>query len=444
MPNTGTSPLTKFMKLASKVEPHEVKAVWLSFAFVFLLMTAYYILRPIRDAMASNWTDAELSTLYTATFVFSALAVSLYGAACSRIRIGQLVPGVYGFFALSFLAFYALFQVMTDAVLIGKIFYVWISVFGLFHISVFWAFMADVFTKTQAPRLFGFIAAGSSIGAIAGPTVSLVLASSLGRDNLLLLSALLLVAPITIIIILERIKHTELHNDIPPADRDYQQILGGNFLAGFSLFLKSPYLLGIGLFILLYTSISTVVYFELKNLMTDVDPTRRLQIWAAIDLAVNVLAIGTALFGTSRLATRFGLPTTLALVPLSIVGGLLVVAAAPLLFVVVGLQILRRAGNYAITRPGREMLYTVVDRESRFKAKSVIDIVVYRGGDALTAWTFTGLTQGLGLGLGAIAAIGAGIAGVWAGVAILLGRAYHGRHGESENGPEEIGSLPGP
>ncbi|MEE8307933.1 MAG: MFS transporter [Gammaproteobacteria bacterium] len=422
------------MRTASKVEPNEAKAVWLSFVFVLVLMTAYYILRPIRDAMASNWTDAELSTLYTATFISSAIAVTIYGAACSKIKIGHLVPGVYGFFALSFLAFYGIMQSSDDVEWVGKTFYVWISVFSLFHISVFWSFMADIFNKEQAPRLFGFIAAGSSIGAIAGPAISFGLAQRLGPDNLLLLSAVLLIPPIIVVLMLERIKHTELHNDIPPAEIDYQEILGTNPFSGFVLFVRDPYLLGIGLFILLYTGISTFVYFELKNLMIDVDENIRVQIWAGMDLAVNVLAITTAMFGTGRLATRFGLAKTLTLVPVAIVAGLLIVAAAPLLFVVVGLQIVRRAGNYAITRPGREMLYTVVDRESRFKAKSVIDIVVYRGGDMATAWVFTGLTQGLGLSLGAIAAVGAAIAAVWATVARLLGKAYTSRHAHPEAG----------
>ena len=162
------------------------------------------------------------------------------------------------------------------------------------------------------------------------------------------------------------------------------------------------------------------------------DPILRTQIWAGMDLAVNFLAIGTAMFATGRIATRFGLAVTLALVPVVIVAGLLVVAMAPMIWVVVGLQVVRRAGNYAITRPGREMLFTVVDRETRFKAKPFIDIVVYRGGDMVTAWAFTGLTQGLGLGLGVVAAIGAGIAAIWAALAIYLGRAYHQNHAEPE------------
>jgi AAA family ATP:ADP antiporter len=419
---------TRLMRSAVKVEPNEIKAVFLSFAFVFTLMASYYILRPIRDAMSSNWTDAELSTLFTLTFLLSAVAVALYGAACARIRIGVLVPGMYALFALSFLGFYLLLQSMPGVQLVNKAFYVWTSIFSLFHVSVFWSFMADIFNKKQATRLFGFIASGASVGAIAGPLLAMVLAGTIGPENLLLLSAAILLLPMGIIIWLERLKHSELHNEEVNAEQDYKQTLGRNPFSGFMMVVRNPYLLGIAIFILLYTSISTFVYFELKNLMVPLDANTRTQLWAAMDLAVNILSIATAMFGTGRLATRFGLTGTLGLVPVIIVLGLLMIFISPMLWVVVCLQVVRRAGNYSITRPGREMLYTVVDRESRFKAKSVIDIVVYRGGDMMTAWAFTGLTQGIGLGIGAVALVGAFVAGAWACVGCLLGRFYDRNH----------------
>jgi AAA family ATP:ADP antiporter len=431
----NTNIFARFFKAASKVEPNEIKAVFLSFSFAFTLMASYYILRPIRDALSSNWSDAELSTLFTATFVFSFIAVTLYGAACSRIKIGRLVPGVYGFFALSFFAFYLVIQSSLGVSILSKVFYIWVSIFSLFHVSVFWSFMADIFNREQARRLFGFIASGSSIGALIGPLVALALVGSVGKGNLLLISTALLLVPMLIIGWLERLKHSELYNQELNAEQDYHQTLGSNPLAGFMLFVKNPYLLGIGVFILLYTAISTFVYFELKNLMAGLDESTRTQIWAGMDLAVNVLTIGTAMFCTSRLATRFGLAVTLALVPVIIAVGLLVVAMAPMIWIVVTLQIVRRAGNYGITRPGREMLFTAVDRESRFKAKSVIDIVVYRGGDMITAWAFTGLTQGLGLGLGAVAFVGVFIAGVWAVVGRSLGRTYDHHQAETSAEP---------
>ncbi len=417
------------LRAVAKIEPEEISATLLSFAFVFSLMASYYILRPIRDAMSSDWSDAELSTLFSATFVVSLIAVLVYGAACSKVRFQRLVPGVYAFFAVSFLLFYAAIRVPQHPAYIDKSFYVWVSVFSLFHVSVFWSIMADIFTTEQAPRLFGFIASGASIGAIVGPTIAVTLVGALGTANLVLMSAFVLLIPIMIIHKLQHSTHSA-GNDKPNTQ---QQAIGGNLFAGFSLFLRNPYLLGIALFILLYTAISTFVYFEIKNLLTGVDAATRVQIWAAMDLAVNFLAIGTAMFATGRLATRFGLATTLGLVPVAIFAGLLVVAAAPIIWVVVSLQVVRRAGNYAITRPAREMLFTVVDRETRFKAKSVIDIVVYRGGDAITAWIFTGLTQGLGFGLAAVALMGAGIAAVWATIGVYLGRVY-ARQAETKSG----------
>ena len=200
--------------------------------------------------------------------------------------------------------------------------------------------------------------------------------------------------------------------------------MGGNFIDGFIDFCSHRFLLGIGLFILLYTLMSSFVYFELKNLMADFDRETRAYYWGLMDLIVNSLAIVTALFATGRLAMRWGLAITLALIPALLVVGWLAVALVPSLFILIALQVTRRAGNYAITRPGREMLFTGVSRETRFKTKPVIDIVVYRGGDVLAGWTYTGLAQGIGLGLGAIAMVGAIFALLWMGVALFIGTRF--------------------
>ncbi len=416
--------LSELLRKAVTLEAHEVRATLVSFFFVFVLMAAYYILRPVRDAMASDWTDAEVSWLWTLNFFISAVAVSLYGGAVTTIKFRNLVRSVYAFFAFSFLCFYVGTQLVSDRVLVDKSFYVWISVFSLFHISVFWSFMSDLFTKTQSLRLFGFIGAGASTGALLGPSMPAFFASDIGTDNLMLVATVLLLATIPIIGALQRLKEVDLHNEAQHVGSDKLEYIGGNPLSGFADFLKSPYLLAIGVFILLYTSIGSFVYFELKNLLAEFDRAARTAIWGKMDLAVNALTLVTALFITSRMATRFGLSLTLAVVPVLICGGMLIVAATPVVAVVVGLQIVRRAGNYAVTRPGREMLFTAVTRETRFKTKPVIDIVVYRGGDMLNAWAFTALTQGLGFGLGAVALVGAGIAAVWAGVGFYLGRAF--------------------
>ena len=413
--------MINFLKTASKVKEKEVKAVIFSFLFVVVLMSAYYILRPVRDAMASDWTDAEVSWLWTLNFFISTAIVALYGVMVSKFRFRLLVPTMYGIFAISFIIFYALGSVFEDRTVIDKSFYVWVSVFSLFHISVFWTFMSELFSKEQSGRLFGIIAVGASVGGLIGPSITAFFSVSLGTDNLMLIASMMLFIPIPIIFYLQSLKAKELNNealDIPISN----QSIGGNPLAGFKIFFSNPYLLSIGLFIFLYTGISSFVYFELKNLLSDFSRPERSVIWAQMDLAVNILAISTGLFATSRIVTKFGMPVTIAMVPIMICIGLLVLAISPLLGVVMVLQVIRRAGNYAVTRPAREMLFTLVNQETRFKAKPVIDIVAYRGGDMLTAWLFTGLTQGLGLGLAAVAAVGAGIASLWALVGIYLGK----------------------
>jgi AAA family ATP:ADP antiporter len=419
------NPLRRIVKAATKIEPNELNATLLSFLFVFILMTAYSILKPVRDALGADWGAVGLSVTWTANFVLSLIAVSIYGAALSVVRFRIVVPGVYAFFAFTFLALYVITVSVAEPVLINKGFYVWVSVFSLFHLSVFWSFMSDLFDKSQAPRLFGFIAAGTSVGAIVGPLLTAFLVDVIGANALMLVSATLLLIPIPIILVLERMRVTEPGNENVRADHATRKAIGKNPFAGFSIFLTSKYLLTIGAFILLYVTISTFVYFELQDLTAEYGINTRTKIWSWIDLATNVLTLLTAAFVTSRIVTRFGMPVALSLMPGLITVGVLVLVAAPMLVVLAIFQVLRRVGNYAITRPSREMLYTIVDRETRFKAKPVIDIVLYRGGDMVTAWVFTFLAKGLGLGLAGIAVVISGIAVTWTAVAIYLGRSYN-------------------
>ena len=410
--------IQRALTLACDIRPREIRATLAAFLLVLLLMGSYYLLRPLRDALASDWSDAELSWLWTATFVCSTIAVSLYGAVVARLSTRRLVPGVYAFFAASFVLFFLGGQSLDRAAVLDKVFYVWVSVFSLFHISVFWSFMADTFSRLQATRLFGFIGAGASIGAIGGPGVA----------ALLLIASALLAATVPLVLWLQGLKYRDLGvAPIAASSADFAAI-GGNPLAGFTEFLHSRYLLAIGLFIFLYTAIGSFVYFELKNLLADYDEAARARIWAAMDLVVNTLTVLVAAFATGRIAKTLGLPFTLALVPVLLSAGLLTLAAAPMVAVVVAVQIVRRAGNYAITRPAREMLFTAVDREVRYKAKPVIDIVIYRGGDMLNAWFFTALSQGLGLGMAPLALVGSAIAALWALTGVYLGRQFAQTH----------------
>ena len=413
------------------IKQREVKAVIFSFLFVVVLMTAYYILRPVRDAMASDWTDAEVSWLWTLNFFISTGIVALYGMAVSKFRFRLLVPTMYSIFAGSFVMFYLLGSISDDRTLIDKAFYVWVSVFSLFNISVFWSFMSELFSKEQSGRLFGIIAVGASVGGLIGPSITAFFSVSIGTDNLMLIASMMLLIPIPIIFYLQS-KATDLNNeklDLTPTSHP----IGGNPIAGFKMLFSNPYLMSIALFIFLYTGISSFIYFELKNLLSDLSRPERSAIWAQMDLAVNILSISIGLFATGRIVGKFGMPVTIAMVPVMVCVGLLILAISPLLGVVMILQIIRRAGNYGMTRPAREMLFTLVDRETRFKAKSVIDIVAYRGSDMLMAWLFTGLTQGLGLGLAAVAGVGAGIAALWSLVGIYLGRWFERDNSENDS-----------
>ena len=421
-PTAARHPFAGIMRALSRIEPNELNAACASFAFVFVLMAAYYILKPVRDAMASDWSDTEVSWLWTIN-LFVTLAMNLlYSLALSLGRLKVVVPALYAGFALSFLGFAAGAETLAGPELAHKAFYVWVSVFSLFHVSVFWSFMADLYNKEQARRLFGFIATGASVGGLVGPLVPVLLAGRVGNGGMMVIAAVLLLGVIPLIAWLERLKATELHNtEVAAATRPS---LGGNPFAGFTHLLRSPFLLGIAVFLFFYTSLGSFIYFELKNLLAPYDPATRTQIQSGINWAINVCTILTAVVATSRLATRFGLGVTLALVPLLMVGGLLAVSVVASVWIVVIAQVALKAGNYAITRPGREMLFTLVDRETRFKTKPVIDTLVYRVGDSLNAWSFTALSEGLGLGMAPLALIGAVIAAVWALMGVVLGRAY--------------------
>lgn len=436
--------LARFMQLLSQIQPNELKASIASFAFVFILMASYYIIKPIRDGMASDWTDAEVSWLWTVNFFVTIVVTFLYGLALSVSRLKLVVPGVYGFFALSFVLFALGNGRIADAKLVDQAFYVWVSLFALFHVSVFWSFMADLFNKEQAKRLFGFIGTGASVGGLVGPLIPVALAGTVGNNTLIIIAAVMLLLVIPLVPYLEKLKGTQLGNASLQGESVARQTIGGNPFAGFTTFIRSPYLLGIGLFLLLYTSIGSFIYFELKNLLEVYPRGTRTQIQSGINWAINFFTIVTAIVATGRIATRYGLSVTLALIPAMMAGGLVALAILPLVWLVIILQVSLRAGNYAITRPGREMLFTLVDRESRYKTKPVIDTVIYRGGDTVNAWAFAGLTEGMGLGMAPVALIGAAIAALWAIVGVGLGRAYNRDRNPVTHAPAEPAALISP
>ena len=413
----------KIARSLSQIEANELKATVVSALFVFILMSSYYVLRPIRDSMASDWSDSEVSFLWNLNFVISAVLVAILGLAVSKLRLRNVIPTVYGFFALSFIGFYAGILLSDDRDFVDKAFYLWVSVFALFHVTVFWTLMADTFSKAQSKRLFSVIFAGASAGALVGPAIPTLFVGFLGLETLMLIASVALLLVVPLVFYLYRLKETELGNRDLKADTS-ALVMGGKWWQGFRSFATSPYLLAIGAFILLYVFIGSFVYFEQKNLLEDFTRVERTQILGSVDWLVNAITFGMALFVTGRIVEKLGMPTALALMPFLVCAALLILAFAPILIVLLALQVFRRGGNYGLTRPAREMLYTQVSREDRFKAQPVVDIVVYRGGDAISSDVFALLSEGIGLGLAAIAVVGAGIAALWGGVGVFLGRKF--------------------
>jgi len=408
------------------IEPGEQKAMLWALFYFFVLLCSYYILRPMRDEMGVAGGVENLQWLFTGTFIAMLVMVPLFGWITSRYSRATFLPMVYGFFIINLLIFYLLFSSDVADVWVARIFFIWVSVFNLFVVSVFWSFMTDIFSNRQARRLFGFIAAGGTAGALVGPALTAALVRPLGPENLMLVSAALLGC--AMFCIRQLIRWRSAHDDTNSTPiTSTSNPLGGSVLAGIRLVFQSPYLLGIALLMLLFTTLATFLYFQQAQIIRDAftDPSERTAVFASIDFAVNLLTVLIQLFFTGRLVRWLGLPWTLALVPLLLALGFMALAVAPVLTVLAVVQIIRRAGNYAIMRPSREMLYVVLGREEKYKAKNFIDTTVYRGGDAISAWIYTGL-RSLGLGLSGIAWIAVPLAFLWALLAYRLGHEQTG------------------
>jgi len=430
---TAAASWSRFLRVTTRIEPRELRAVWLSFLYFFLIMASYYVLRPIRDAMGTVYGADRLEHLFTATFLATFLAAPIYAGIAARMKLQSFLPWVYGFFVLNILIFYGLFEANPESRAIAALFYVWLSVFNMFIISVFWSFMADLYSRAQAKRLFGFIAAGGSVGAALGPAITAVLVTMVGTGTMLLVSAAGFGAAILVVRALVREKEQlraarpdpEDGGDAQATRLDHRLNANPNPFAGFGLLLRSPYLLLIAGFILLLTWISTIIYFQQAAFIANAFESReaRTQAFAAVDLVVNLSAIAVQLFGTGRIVTRFGVTTGLVLNPLIMFAAFILIAISPVLMVLLGVQAVRRIAEYAIARPSREMLFTVVDQESKYKAKNVIDTVVYRFGDLSAAWAQAGLAA-IGIGVIGIAMLGAAVSAFWGALALALGRRF--------------------
>ena len=419
-----TVSLSQRLARAINAQPGELTAALAGFALFFCLFCGYFMLRPIRESMGIQAGVDNLQWLFTATFVVMLLAVPLFAWLNSRVPRIRFIDWVYGFFCANLLAFALAFGLVADSLWLARVFYVWISVYNLFVVSVAWSLMADVFDSPQAKRLFAFIAAGASVGGLAGPALSALLAGGIGASGLALLAAVLLAAALAL-------KHHLMgwreyagagRPGASPAESPRQPVAGNPF-SGVTRILRSSYLLGICAFVILLATTTTFLYFEQARLVAELFPERneQVRVFGLIDFVVQAGALLAQLFITSRVAQRLGVRSLLAAVPILMCAGFLALAMTPTFAVLAGLMIVRRIGEYAFVRPGREMLFAPLDAESKYKAKNFIDTVVYRGGDALSGWAKS-LLDLFGQGVALIALIGALCAAVWGLLGWYLGR----------------------
>jgi AAA family ATP:ADP antiporter len=404
-----------------RVEPSEVTAMLWSFGYFFCLLCGYYILRPVRDEMGIQGGPENLQWVFTGTFLAMLAAIPVFGWLSSRFSRQKLLPVIYLFFAVNLLIFFVLLEAGIALAQTAQVFFVWVSVFNLFVVSVFWSFMADLFRNEQARRIYGFISAGGSAGALLGPGLVAVLAPGVGPAMLLPLSACFLLG--AVLCILRLSSWTATGRTDERRESAAGKPLGGGMLAGITLLLRSEYLLGIGLYVILHTFLSTFLYFQQAYIVAGAisDSGERTALFGTLDLVVNCLTLVVQMFVVGRLIGKFGVTVALVLLPAVAVVGFLTLGLFPTLAVLIVFGVIRRAGEYAISKPAREILYTVVTREEKYKAKNVIDTVVYRGGDAVSSWLFEGLRI-LGVSFSGISFVAVPIALLWASTGYLLGR----------------------
>lgn len=428
------------------VRPQEAATVLLACAYFFCVLAAYFVIRPIREEMGVAGGVENLPWLFTGTLAGMLLVHPLFSATVSRWPRRRFVTVAYRFFMANLVFFSLLLNVVSPeaAVWTGRVFFVWTSVFNMFVVSVFWSFMTDVFREIQSRRLFGLLGVGGTLGAIAGASATAVLAPRIEAAHLLWLSVLLLeVAVLCVKAIDKRDRASRPHvretgpgssasvrgatrsrsSSWPDRATTDPQIIGGSPWDGIRRVLASRYLTGICVFMVLFTTGSTFLYNIQADIMfrTFPDPGQRTSVFAQLDLAVQVLTLLTQLFITGRLLKRLGVGIVLAALPLASVLGFAALAAVPVFAVFAAFQVLRRAGEYALSRPSREVLYTVLNRSDKYKAKNFIDTVVYRGGDQVGAWSFAAFRY-LGGNTSLAAFAMACLSVPWLATALWLGR----------------------
>lgn len=419
------------LRSLANLEPGEFGLVFAGASMFFFLFTGYFMLRPVRETMGIAGGLDKLQWLFTATFVATLVTLPLFGWVASRVRRRRILPWAFAFFIANLLAFAASFTQYPDDPWIARTFYVWLSVFNLVAISLAWSVLADLVPVSDAKRLFALIAAGASLGGLAGPVAGTLLVARIGHGGLLVLASVCLALSATCSVLLQRWRD---RNPLPDAVMTSRSMtLGGNSLAGAMDVVRSPFLLLISLFVVLLAVVSTFLYFEQARLVAEAFPdrSRQTEVFGIIDAIVQSATIIIQVLFTGRIAKRFGIGVLLTGVPLIMAGGFLWLAAAPVFAVLAPIMVARRVGEYALIRPGREMLYTVLPAEEKYKAKNFIDTTVYRAGDAIGGWVKAALDVAAGNPALAML-IGTVVTLAWAASGYALGR----RQRDLENAPK--------
>jgi ATP:ADP antiporter, AAA family len=428
----------------TQMRPGEGKIVLLSALYIFCILAGYYILRPMRDEISSA-DRGNLQYLWTAVFVVMLVVVPIYAWVTSHWSRRKFVPFVYHFFTLNIVIFYVLIRTLSPEALVrlDRVFYIWVSVFNLFVVSVFWQMMADIYSREQAKRLFGLIAVGGTLGGILGSSAVAFLLDppeALGivgvkHTTLMLVSAALLEGACLCVFLLNRTlaagERTHVSTSSSGPERLADAPVRGSVWEGLAVVFRSPYLLLICAFIILYCALSTFAYYQQADIIGEVfgdDRNGKRKLLGQVDLAVNVLTVLIQCFLAGRIMTRLGVGIALSILPVVAMIGFALLAlgyaqpgVVPILAILVAFQVGRRAANYALAKPARETLFTVVPRDQKYKAKAFIDAAIYRGSDTASGWIYTGL-QALGLSLFGLALVAIPVAGVWLVVGFTLGR----------------------
>jgi len=421
----------RLLARVARIEPGEGASVAAAFLLFFFVLGSYFAVRPVRETVATVLGTQRVADLWLYTAAFAILVVPAYGWLVARIRRSVLLPSIYGATALTLVVIGTLLGADEEDLRVGTFFYVWISVLNLMLVSIFWSFMLEMFDAAQSKRLFGFIAAGGTLGALVGPAVAGLSVTTIGNAGVLYVATGGFVAAILCQRLLMRL--WAKRGGVTAGKRS-DEGLGGNPFAGIFIVLRSPYLIGIAVFVTLLSLVNTILYFEQLRIVNDAfaDREQRTQVFATIDVVVQSLTILSQLFLTGLIASRLGVRTLLTAVPVMLSIGFLVLLVSGTFgsIAMIALMVLRRWGEYAFIRPGREMLWSRLDTESKYKAKSFIDVPVYRAADYVGAQASTALTAAA-TSPGLAAAIGAVVAAVWAGNGWWLGK-RHDREGATK------------